>query len=139
MHFIMSGFDLTVKFYILFEKVLVESMIVDIDTLINNNAGITNTPKNWNNIFWLFEYLCFTGLVNSSSKVLIFYPSYSLTHSILDMLMCISPFSVDISWLDSFLLPTCWILTLYTWANISKHVLPIFPKVLTRRTCFNNQ
>ena len=75
MHFIMSGFDLTVKFYILFEKVLVESTIVDIDTLINNNAGITNTPKNWNNIFWLFEYLCFTGLVNSSSKVLIFYPS----------------------------------------------------------------
>lgn len=85
MHFIMSGFDLTVKFYILFEKVLVESTIVDIDTLINNNAGITNTPKNWNNLFWLFEYLCVTGLVNSSSKVLIFYPScqnesYLLTH-----------------------------------------------------------
>ena len=34
MHFIMSGFDVTVKFYILFEKVLVESTIVDIDTLI---------------------------------------------------------------------------------------------------------
>lgn len=46
MHFIMSGFDLTVKFYVLFEKVLVESTIVDIDTLINNNAGITNTHKN---------------------------------------------------------------------------------------------
>lgn len=75
MHFIMSGFDLIVKFYILFEKVVVESTIVDIDTLINNNAGITNTHKNWNNIFWLFEYLCFTDLVNSSGKVLIFYPS----------------------------------------------------------------